>query len=115
LYQDVVKLPENFEKKDFRVVSGGPMMGFTVAALDVPVTKGTSGIILLRSQVFAETNCLRCARCVDACPLGLLPYRDRGLADCMECGFCAFVCPARKYLVQKIRQCKITKKRELNK
>jgi electron transport complex protein RnfC len=115
LYQDAVKLPENFVKKDFRVVSGGPMMGFAVAALDVPVTKGTSGIILLRSQIFTETNCIRCARCVDVCPLGLLPYRDRGLDDCMECGLCAFVCPARKYLVQKVRQSKIAKHKELSK
>jgi electron transport complex protein RnfC len=115
LYQDVVKLPENFAKKDFRVISGGPMMGFAMAALDLPVAKGVSGIILLRSQVFTETNCLRCARCVDACPLGLLPYRERGLTDCMECGLCAFVCPARKYLVQKIRQHKAAEKRELSK
>ncbi|GBR73053.1 electron transport complex protein RnfC [Candidatus Termititenax aidoneus] len=115
LYQDAVKLPENFEKEDFRVVSGGPMMGFALAALDVPVAKGTSGIILLRSQVFTETNCIRCARCVNVCPLGLLPYRDRGLEDCMECGLCAFVCPARKYLVQKVRQDKIAKHKELSK
>ncbi|GBR75922.1 electron transport complex protein RnfC [Candidatus Termititenax persephonae] len=111
LYQDVVQLPANFATKDYRVVSGGPMMGFAVAALDVPVTKGTSGIILLRSQIFTETNCLRCARCVDICPLGLLPYRDRGLADCMECGLCAFVCPARKYLVQKVRADKLARQK----
>ncbi|GBR77042.1 electron transport complex protein RnfC [Candidatus Termititenax persephonae] len=111
LYQDVVQLPANFATKDYRVVSGGPMMGFAVAALDVPVTKGTSGIILLRSQIFTETNCLRCARCVDICPLGLLPYRDRGLADCMECGLCAFVCPAHKYLVQKVRADKLTRQK----
>ena len=112
LYRDIIQLPDNFVREDYRIISGGPMMGFAVASPDVPVTKGTSGIILLKSQVFTETNCIRCGFCVDVCPLGLLPYLDRGLDDCMECGMCAFVCPSRKYLVQKIKEYKIAKRRE---
>ncbi|MDR2431353.1 MAG: electron transport complex subunit RsxC [Candidatus Margulisbacteria bacterium] len=107
LYQDVAGLPENYGQKDYRIVSGGPMMGFSVSALDIPVTKATSGLILLKARVFTEAGCIRCARCVDACPLGLLPYQDRGMEYCMECGLCAFVCPARRYLVQNARQYKM--------
>jgi electron transport complex protein RnfC len=87
------------------------MMGFAVADLDVPVTKSTTGIILLKSQVFTETNCMRCGRCVNACPSSLLPYQNRGLEECMECGLCAFVCPARRYLVQRTKQYKKAKAR----
>ena len=115
LYQDLVKLPEHYEEKDYRIVSGGPMMGFAVSQLDIPVTKGTSGLILLKAQVFKETNCIRCAHCVDACPLELLPYQDRGLEDCMECGLCAFVCPSRRYLVQKVKEYKLELKAGVNK
>lgn len=115
LYQDIVKLPAKYAEKDYRIISGGPMMGFAVSQLDIPVTKGTSGLILLKAQIFKETNCIRCAYCVDACPLGLLPYQERGLDDCMECGLCAFVCPSRRYLVQKAKEYKIERKTKVNK
>jgi electron transport complex protein RnfC len=103
-----------------RVVSGGPMMGFTVSDLSTPVTKGTSGItVLTRDEVKKpqETNCLRCGRCVDVCPVGLVPtkialaarHRNWGQAKrywigaCIECGSCAYECPASIPLVQLIR------------
>ncbi len=103
-----------------RVLSGGPMMGFTVADLDTPVTKGTSGLtVLARADVehAAETGCLRCGRCVDVCPLGLVPTRIAlaarkeiwdvarryHITACMECGCCAYTCPASIPLVQLIR------------
>jgi len=94
-----------------RVVSGGPMMGFSIANLDTPVTKGTSGITVFEAPDVAqpvETPCVRCGRCVDVCPLNLIPTR-LGLAAryavwdvaeryhmmaCMECGCCAYTCPA---------------------
>ena len=108
-----------------RVVAGGPMMGFTLGSLDVPVTKGTSGLtILTRNDVrkAAETTCLRCGRCVDSCPLNLVPTKialasqagDLDLAEryhmtaCMECGCCAYVCPASVPLVHLIRQGKVS-------
>jgi len=103
-----------------RVISGGPMMGFAIGDLAAPVTKGTSGITVLTAAEAArisETNCVRCGRCVDACPLGLVPTKialaakalDWDLARtyyitaCFECGCCAYVCPAGIPLVQLIR------------
>jgi electron transport complex protein RnfC len=106
-----------FSAAPAKIISGGPMMGFALADLETPVTKGTSGILALsRKEVgaAAETNCLSCGRCLRACPLGLQPvnlyktidhrrYEDAlalGLMDCKECGCCSFVCPAHIPLVQ---------------
>jgi electron transport complex protein RnfC len=103
-----------------RVVAGGPMMGFSLGNLDSPTTKGTSGItVLTRADVARadETSCVRCGRCVDVCPLNLVPTRialaarhhDWALAKryyitaCMECGCCGYTCPASIPLVQLIR------------
>jgi len=103
-----------------RVVAGGPMMGFSIGNLETPITKGSSGILALtRDEVrqAPETNCVRCGRCVDACPLNLVPTKialasrhgDWDLAKkyhaqaCMECGCCALQCPASIPLVQLIR------------
>ena len=108
-----------------RVISGGPMMGFAIRDLGTPITKGTSGIIALTEEDVesaAETACLRCGRCVDVCPVDLMPTRlalaardkDWQLARrhyitaCMECGCCAYVCPAGLPLVQLIRAGKAT-------
>ncbi|MFO8048450.1 MAG: electron transport complex subunit RsxC [Desulfosudaceae bacterium] len=103
-----------------RIISGGPMMGFAFTNLDLPVTKGTSGVtVLIRDDVkkAAETACIRCGRCVDACPMNLVPTKlalaARNQASdvaeayhimaCIECGCCAFTCPASLPLVQLIR------------
>ncbi len=103
-----------------RVISGGPMMGFALGDLETPVTKGTSGVVVLteaQTRKAEETACVRCGRCVDVCPLGLVPTRialavrkkDWELARryyltaCCECGCCAYVCPAEIPLVQLIR------------
>ncbi len=112
-----------------RVVAGGPMMGFAIGDLDAPVTKGTSGVVALtRADVrhAAETACVRCGRCVDVCPLNLVPsrialaarHKDWDLARryhmaaCMECGCCAYVCPASLPLVQLMRMGKAQMPRE---
>ena len=103
-----------------RIVAGGPMMGFTLGSLATPVTKGTSGITVMTSADLAkseETACVRCGRCVDVCPLNLVPtkmalaarHHDWDLAKryhilaCMECGCCGYACPANIPLVQLIR------------
>jgi electron transport complex protein RnfC len=102
-----------------RVISGGPMMGFTVPTLDVTVTKGVSGILALTEPETSktETACLRCGRCADACPLNLIPARmvqstrhrrfdlaqKSHILTCMECGCCAYACPAGIPMVQWIR------------
>ncbi|NOX97961.1 MAG: electron transport complex subunit RsxC [Nitrospirae bacterium] len=94
-----------------KVIIGGPMMGLAQHSLDTPVTKGTSGILCLGEKEVAlkeETPCIRCARCVDACPMNLLPTEIRkevrarrwerlseyNILNCMECGCCQYVCPA---------------------
>ncbi|MGB2822582.1 MAG: electron transport complex subunit RsxC [Phycisphaerae bacterium] len=112
-----------------RVIAGGPMMGFTLGDLDVPVTKGTSGVTVLTHRDIRrgpETTCLRCGQCVDACPLNLvaskLAQAARGgdwdlarryhILACMECGCCAYACPASLPLVQLIRMGKAQMPRE---
>jgi len=103
-----------------RLISGGPMMGFAFSDLNTPVTKGTSGITVLTHDDLKrehETNCVRCGRCVDVCPMNLVPtrlamaarYKNVELAQkynimgCFECGCCTFICPANLKLVQLIR------------
>ena len=104
-----------------RVIAGGPMMGFALASFDnVPVTKGTSGIVVLTKDDIrrsGETACVRCGRCVDVCPLNLVPTklalasrhqdwdvaRRYHLLACIECGCCAYSCPASIPLVQLMR------------
>ena len=109
-------LPENTGK----IISGGPMMGKAVASLDIPVTKGTSGILLIPEQESKREEiieCIRCSRCVSVCPMGLEPYLlmtlgqkqifDRAekehVLDCIECGSCSYTCPSNRPLLDYIR------------
>lgn len=106
-----------------KVVMGGPMMGFAISDLDMPVTKTTSGVLFLTEDEIdtrPHGQCIRCGWCLDACPMGLSPnevgiYVEAGRAEetaqfgvfeCFECGCCAFVCPAKRPLVQFIRLAK---------
>jgi electron transport complex protein RnfC len=106
-----------------KVISGGPMMGMSQYTLDVPVIKGTSGILVLpQSEVDTRPYgpCIRCGRCIDACPMKLQPsliglfiekghYQDAkeyNLMDCFECGSCTFVCPANRPMVQWVKKAK---------
>lgn len=109
-------LPENTGK----IISGGPMMGRALASLDVPVTKGTSGILVMQDQEAKRVSymeCIRCSRCVQVCPMGLEPYllmtfgqrqifdraeEDR-VMDCIECGSCSYTCPSNRPLLDYIR------------
>lgn len=103
-----------------KVVAGGPMMGKAIDNLDVPVTKGTSGILVIPAQEAGRKevrNCIRCSKCIRACPMGLEPYllmaltekdmTDRleaeRIADCIECGSCSYICPANRPLLDYIR------------
>ncbi len=108
-----------------KVVAGGPMMGFAVSSLDIPVTKTTAGVLFLtREEIDAQDYgpCIRCGFCLDACPMGLEPnnigiYVEAGrgaetaqfglVDDCFECGSCAYVCPSKRPLVQFIRLARI--------
>lgn len=108
-----------------KVVVGGPMMGVAQYDFNVPIVKATSGILVLTHDEvneFPETPCLRCGKCIEACPLGLTPTKlarfsqlERfddaekfGATVCMECGTCTFTCPANIPLVQWIRYGKQT-------
>jgi electron transport complex protein RnfC len=107
-----------------KVVMGGPMMGISQFTLDVPVVKGTSGLLFLTEAEAGERSlqpCLRCGKCIDVCPMGLAPSEiskavekelfDRAEAldilDCIECGCCAYTCPAHRYIVQNVKRGKM--------
>lgn len=99
-----------------KVLMGGPMMGLAVASLDMPVVKGTTCLLALRKKdvkQYEEIACIRCGRCIKACPAGLTPNflgdyaklkdwdktEEYNIADCIECGCCAYICPSRIPLV----------------
>jgi len=107
-------------KKPAKIIVGGPMMGFAQPGLDAPVLKSTSGVLILSDETakcFEEGQCIKCAKCVDVCPVNLLPTEimknvkgqvwenldDLFVADCMECGACTYTCPARIPIVQYIK------------
>jgi electron transport complex protein RnfC len=109
-------LPEDTGK----IIYGGPMMGKALNVPDAPITKGTSGLLILpRKKTRRKTavNCIRCARCAGACPMGLEPYLLAVLADknrhedcekerimdCIECGSCLYICPSGRPLLDHIR------------
>lgn len=108
-----------------RVISGGPMTGMALGSLDVPVTKGTSGIVALPKGTAApaladDQPCMRCGRCPEGCPMSLEPYAIAHYAhrrmwdaaaklnalDCIECGVCSYVCPTKRPLVQLVKLAK---------
>ncbi|MEA3444542.1 MAG: electron transport complex subunit RsxC [Bacteroidota bacterium] len=114
-------LPEDTGK----VINGGPMMGKALSTLEIPVTKGTSGILIMpedESMRRPIQNCIRCARCTVVCPMGLEPYllmtlaekamwekvEDNNVMDCIECGSCSYTCPADRPLLDYIRLGKTT-------
>ena len=103
-----------------KIIAGGPMMGKALVSLDVPTTKGTSGLLIMtetESKRGKTKNCIRCAKCVSACPMGLQPFLLMSLSDisywdeaegahimdCIECGSCSYTCPANRPLLDFIR------------
>ncbi|MFH1189819.1 MAG: electron transport complex subunit RsxC [Candidatus Omnitrophota bacterium] len=109
---DMTDIFGGFSKEPRKVIMGGPMMGLAQYSMDVPVSKGVSGIVFLTEEeidAHEEGVCIRCGRCVDACPIGLVPttlmYRVKkenfaeakslGIMHCYECGSCAYTCPAK--------------------
>ena len=114
-------LPEDTGK----VIGGGPMMGKALMHLDVPVCKGSSGLLLLgerEARRKAPQPCIRCAKCVSACPMGLEPYllatasalrkwdvaEENGITSCIECGSCQFTCPSARPILDNVRMGKTT-------
>ena len=103
-----------------KIINGGPMMGKALLNTDVPVTKGTSGILIMgenESKRNDTSNCIRCAKCVEVCPMGLEPVllsktsklemfdkvEGERVMDCIECGSCSYTCPANIPLLDYIR------------
>ncbi|MCR4735101.1 MAG: electron transport complex subunit RsxC [Treponema sp.] len=121
LMPDFFTLKENEADKDaVKIISGGPMMGFAMVSADFPIAKGTSGVTFLtKKETFLEeeSQCISCGNCVAKCAMRLSPAlivrelkagniekaKSFGLMDCIECGCCAFVCPAKVNLIQRIR------------
>lgn len=117
---DILEFCGGVTENAVKVVVGGPMMGVAQYDFSAPVMKATSGILVLTEEeinLHEQTPCLRCGKCLDACPLGLLPTRLARLSSlekfeeaeqlditvCMECGTCTYTCPANIPLVQWIR------------
>ncbi|MBN2662534.1 MAG: electron transport complex subunit RsxC [Bacteroidales bacterium] len=103
-----------------KVINGGPMMGKALKITDVPVTKGTSGILILKNDEAKRERimpCIKCSKCISVCPQGLEPYFLMNLADkkmwedaekqhnmdCIECGSCSYICPSARPLLDYIR------------
>ena len=107
-----------------KLIVGGPMMGLAQSSFDIPVIKGTSGILIMQEQgEMHETYlpCIKCSFCVQACPVHLIPSRlsiiaeaqnwkkaeEFGVNDCIECGCCTYVCPSKRPIVQFIKTTKM--------
>ncbi len=114
-------LPEDTGK----VIGGGPMMGKALLSLDVPMTKGSSGLLIMSDKEARRAQvqpCIRCAKCVSACPMGLEPYllaalsakgeweqaEKEDVTSCIECGSCQFTCPSHRPILDNVRLGKTT-------
>ena len=117
--QELVDAAGGFTSEPEKIISGGPMMGFSMFTLDTPITKTTSSILGFKEDIVSKQQtsaCINCGRCVDACPIRLIPSRLADHAEhhaeeafvklegleCIECGSCSYVCPARRQLKQSI-------------
>lgn len=117
---DVIEKAGGTRSEPAKIIMGGPMMGVAVDDISRPILKHNNGILVLDEQdavLPMESACILCGRCIRACPMRLLPMaldkaarannpgelQDRHVMNCIECGSCSFVCPAKRYLVQNIR------------
>ena len=123
-FQHIIDEGKGFKETPDRILTGGPMMGIAQFTLEVGCIKGTNAVLCMTKKEAApvekEETCLRCARCVNVCPMHLTPvymhlYAEKGMwkeaealnvMDCIECGSCNYICPARLHLVQSFRNTK---------
>ncbi len=123
--RDLIEACGGMPEGDNKLLAGGPMMGKALSNLDVPICKGTNSVTILSGSdaIRREANpCIRCGKCVDACPMGLEPYllaklsayknweraEREDVVSCIECGSCQFTCPSHRPLLDNIRQGKST-------
>ena len=123
--KNVVEQAGGIPEDTGKIVAGGPMMGRAVTSLDIPTAKGSAGVLFLtekEARRLEPKNCIRCAKCVSVCPMGLEPFllarqSDRHMwdeleanrvYDCIECGSCSYTCPANRPLLDNIRYGKVT-------
>ncbi len=118
--KELIKKCGGFSEEPGKIIEGGPMTGQTLKTLDTPIKKGSSGVLVLtKDEVddYRASNCIRCAKCVDHCPINLMPTTLSQLSefdkleglinydvmDCIECGCCSYVCPAKIELLDWIK------------
>jgi len=118
--KDIIQQCSGYLGEPKKLIIGGPMMGLAQHTDEVPIIKGTSGILVQNKQTInteEESYCIKCGRCVDVCPINLMPTliakyaekekfdlaKEYGALDCFECGCCAYVCPSKIPLVQQIK------------
>lgn len=118
--KDLIAVCGGMPEEDSKVLAGGPMMGKALTSTDVPVCKGTNSVTILSGEDAVRKEpqpCIRCAKCVSACPMGLEPYllaklsavsnwercESEVIVSCIECGSCQFTCPAHRPLLDNIR------------
>lgn len=121
LYSEILEAAGGFIEKPEKLISGGSMMGLGLFGTDIPVTKTSSALLAFRRdplRTVPEGPCIRCGRCVEACPENLIPQMLMTAAEkfddasfeaingmeCIECGCCTFVCPAGRMLTQSLKQ-----------
>ena len=129
---EIIDFCGGFKGEPCKILTGGPMMGLAIVGTDLPVLKQNNAILAFTADdavLKPETDCIRCGRCVAACPMSLMPtnivkaakikdvdaLKRAGVTVCMECGSCAFACPAGKPLVQHMRLAKAILREEGNK
>lgn len=122
-FRELIDAAGGFTTEPEKIISGGPMMGFSFFNIDVPVVKGSSSLLaFIKDDVSHEepSACIRCGRCAAACPEYLLPMKLAALAgqnepeefkklggmECVECGCCSYVCPAKRQVTQSVRSMK---------
>ena len=115
--KDLIDYCGGVTDEDVTIKSGGPMMGFDLPNVNVPIMKGSNGIIAIETDHTVEEACIKCGRCVDVCPMELSPLyfakyadeqnwqgmKDKNVMDCIECRCCEYICSSKIPLVSKIK------------